>query len=161
MAVSNQSKKSNMMHSNDLFPKPPRIILISIRPCFVEKILSGEKRLEFRRSWAAEPVDTLVIYSSSPTQKIVAAVNVVGVTEGSPTALWELAKEKGGGVTRQLIYDYFSGKKTGFAIELADILELEHPVDPKKVFKNFLAPQSFRYIDAKDYRKILQQSWKV
>lgn len=149
------------MHSGDLFPKPPRIALISIRPCFVEKILSGEKRLEFRRRWAAEPVVTLVIYSSAPTQRIVAAVNVVGVTEGSPTALWELAKERGGGVTRQLIYDYFSGNKTGFAIELADVHEFEHPVDPKKVFKNFLAPQSFRYIDAKDYSKILQQSWKI
>lgn len=149
-----------MTHSSDLFPKPPRIALISIRPCFVEKILSGEKRLEFRRSWAAEPVDKLVIYSSSPTQRIVAAVDVVGVTEGSPTALWELAREKGGGVTRQLIYDYFSGKKTGFAIELTDVHEFESPVDPKKLFKNFIAPQSFRYIDAKDYHRILQQSWK-
>ena len=147
--------------TKDLFPRQPRVALISIRPHYVEKILSGEKRLEFRRSWAADSIDVLVIYSSSPTQKIVAAVNVVGVTEGSPTALWELAKEKGGGVTRQVIYDYFEGKKSGFAIEIADVLEFERPVDPKKVFKGFLAPQSFRYLEAKDYNKILQQSWKV
>lgn len=147
--------------TKDLFPKPPRVVLISIRPCFVEKILSGEKRLEFRRSWAANHVDVLVIYSSSPVQKIVATVNVVGVTEGSPTALWELAKKKGGGVTRQLIYDYFDGKKSGFAIEITDVYEFQHSLDPKKMFKNFLAPQSFRYLDAKDYNKILQQSWKA
>lgn len=150
-----------IMRTKDLFPKPPKVALISIRPLFVKKILSGEKKLEFRRSWVAEPVDVLVIYSSAPTQRIVATVNIVGVTEGSPTALWELAKEKGGGVTRQLIYDYFAGKKSGFAIEIADVLEFEHPVDPKKMFKNFLAPQSFRYLDSKDYNKILQQSWKV
>jgi predicted transcriptional regulator len=100
----------------------------------------------------------LVIYSSAPTQRIVATVNIVSVTEGSPTALWGLAKEKGGGVTRQLIYDYFAGKKTGFAIEIADVLEFERPVDPKKVFKDFSPPQSFRYLDAKDFSKILQQS---
>lgn len=146
--------------TKDLFPKPPKIALISIRPCFVEKILSGEKKLEFRRRWTAEPVDVLVIYASSPTQRIVATVNIVGVTEGSPTALWALAKNKGGGVTRQLIYDYFSGKKTGFAIEIADVLEFEHPVDPKKMFKNFIAPQSFKYLDAKEYNRILQKSWK-
>lgn len=146
--------------TKDLFPKPPRVALISIRPCFVEKILAGEKRLEFRRSWAAEPVDVLVIYSSSPTQKIVATVNVVDVIEGSPTALWELAKEKGGGVTRQLIYEYFKGKKSGHAIEIADVLEFEQPVDPKKIFKDFVAPQSFRYIDSKDYAKILSKSWR-
>lgn len=147
--------------TKDLFPKPLKVVLISIRPCFVEKILSGEKKLEFRRCWAVEPVDVLVIYSSSPTQKIVATVNIVGVTEGSPTALWKLAKEKGGGVTRQLIYNYFAGKKTGFAIEIADVLQFEHPVDPKKVFKDFLPPQSFRYLNAKDYGKILRQSWRT
>jgi predicted transcriptional regulator len=146
--------------TKDLFPKPPRVALISIRPCYVEKILSGEKRLEFRRSWAAEPVDVLVIYASSPAQKIVATVDVVNVTEGSPTALWELAKEKGGGVTRQLIYDYFAGKKFGFAIEIADVIEFEFPIDPKMVFKNFLAPQSFRYLDAKDYNRILEKARK-
>ena len=146
--------------TKDLFPMPPRVALISIRPCFVEKILSGEKRLEFRRSWAAEPVDVLVIYSSSPTQKIVATVNIVGVTKGSPTALWQLAKEKGGGVTRQLIYDYFKGKKLGFAIEIENLNIFEHPIDPKMVFNNFLAPQSFRYLDMKDYKKIIETSVK-
>lgn len=146
------------MRTKDLFPKPPKAALISIRPRFVEKILSGEKRLEFRRSWAAEPVDILVIYSSSPVQRIVATANVVSLTEGSPTALWELAKVKRGGVPRQLIYDYFEGKKTGFAIEISDVLELESHVDPKKVFKNFIAPQSFRYLDAKDFDKILERS---
>lgn len=146
--------------TKDLFPMPLKVALISIRPNFVAKILAGEKRLEFRRSWASEQVDVLVIYSSSPVQRIVASVNVVGVTEGSPTALWGLAQEKGGGVPRQLLYDYFEGKKTGFAIEIADVLEFEQPVDPKKLFNNFIAPQSFRYLDSKDYAKILSKSWK-
>lgn len=145
--------------TKDLFPKQPNVALISIRPHFVDKILSGEKRLEFRRSWATKPVDVLIIYSSAPIQRIVAKVNIVRVTEGSPTALWALAKEKGGGVTRQLIYDYFAGKKSGFAIEIAEVLKFEHPLDPKTMFKNFLAPQSFRYLDAKDYNKILEKSW--
>lgn len=149
-----------IIRTKDLFPKPPKAALISIQPRFVEKILSGEKRLEFRRSWAVAPVDILVIYSSSPVQRIVATANVVGLTEGSPTALWELAKVKRGGVPRQLIYDYFDGKKTGFAIEIAEVLELEHPVDPKKLFKNFMPPQSFRYLDTKDLDRIIEKSEK-
>ena len=144
--------------TKDLFPKLPRAALISIRPCFVEKILSGEKKLEFRRSWAVEQVDVLVIYSSSPIQKIVATARVVDVTEGSPSALWELAKIRKGGVTRQLIRDYFSGKKTGFAIGISDVMEFEQPVDPKKVFKDFRPPQSFRYLDIKDYDLIISES---
>ena len=147
-----------MTRTKDLFPMPPRVALISIRPNFVEKILAGEKRLEFRRSWASDPIDVLVIYASSPVQRIVAIADVVGVTEGSPTVLWGLAQEKGGGVTRRLIYDYFSDKKTGFAIEIAGVLEFEQPVDPNKLFKDFIAPQSFRYLELKDYNKILTKS---
>jgi type I restriction enzyme S subunit len=117
--------------------------------------LSGEKRLEFRRRWTATPVDLLLIYSSSPTKRLVATANVVEVTKGTPTALWELSKAKGGGVTRKLIYDYFTGTTSGFAIEIADVNKFRNPIDPKKVLGNFSAPQSFRYIDTEDYRKIV------
>jgi predicted transcriptional regulator len=127
----------------------------------VEKILSGEKRLEFRRSWAVESVDVLLIYSTSPTQRIVASANIVSVTKGTPTSLWELAKEKGGGVTRQLIYDYFEGKKTGYAIEMDEIVKFKNPIDPKKILTNFFAPQSFRYLKLSDYQIILEKSKKA
>lgn len=147
--------------TKDLFIKPARVALISIHPCFVEKILSGEKRLEFRRSWAIESVDVLLIYSTSPIQRIVATANIVSVTKGTPTSLWELAKEKGGGVTRQLIYDYFEGKKTGYAIEMDGIVKFRNPIDPKKILTNFSAPQSFRYLGLSDYKIILEKSKKV
>lgn len=142
-------------HTKKLFATPPRVALISIRPCHVDKILSGEKRLEFRRKWAAEPVDMLVIYSTSPTKRLVATANIVKVTEASPTALWELAKAKKGGVSRQLIYDYFSGVAYGYAIEISNVREFAVPIDPQKVFQNFIAPQSFRYLEVGEYSKIV------
>lgn len=144
--------------SKNLSQKPPKIALISIRPNFVNKILSGDKKLEFRRRWAAHPVDILIIYCSSPIQRIVARVSVVSVTEGSPAALWELAKQKGGGVSRQIIFDYFKGAKSGYAIEITDVLKFENPIDPKMVFNKFLAPQSFRYLDSEDYVRILEKT---
>jgi predicted transcriptional regulator len=145
-------------HTKKLLVKPPRAALISIRPCFVEKILTGEKQLEFRRSWAVEQVDVLVIYSSSPIQRIVATVKVLDVTQASPNALWELAKIRNGGVTRQLIRDYFSGKESGFAIGLVDVLEFSIPIDPKKIFTDFRPPQSFCYLSNQDYNKILKRA---
>lgn len=144
--------------TKDLFITPARVALISIHPCFVEKILSGEKRLEFRRSWAVESVDVLLIYSTSPVQKIVASAKIVSVTKATPTALWELAKEKGGGVTRQIIYDYFKGKQSGYAIEMDSVIKFKNPIDPKKMLNNFFAPQSFRYLEASDYKIIIEKA---
>lgn len=147
--------------TKDLFPKPPRVALISIKPRFVDKILSGEKRLEFRRIWAVEPIDVLIIYASSPVRRIVAKVNVVNVTKGSPTLLWRLAQSKGGGLTRKLLYDYLSGKKSGYAIELSDVIQFAQPIDPKMMFENFLAPQSFRYLSFEDYDRLNSTSVEV
>ncbi len=147
-------------HTRSLFPTPPNVALISIRPNFVEKILAGEKRLEFRRNWAVKPVGILVIYSTAPIKRIVATVDVVGVTKGSPTALWEIAQEKGGGVTRKLIYDYFTGKKNGYAIEIGNVFEFDLHVDPKKLFRNFIPPQSFKYLHLEDYNMIIDKSLK-
>lgn len=133
-----------------------RPALISIQPRYVEKILAGEKVLEFRRRWAAQPVDALVIYSSSPEQRIVAVAKVRTLHHGSPTHLWKLAQEKGGGVTRSELYSYFSDKHQGYAIELSWVLKGKSKIDPKSLFGTFRPPQSFHYMDADDYAKVFR-----
>lgn len=140
------------------FKQVDRPVLISIQPEFVEKILSGEKVLEFRRSWAADPVDALVIYASSPKQRIVAIARVAVVHEGSPTALWKLARYKAGGISRRQLYSYFEGKDFGYAIEISSIVRTNGSIDPKSLFHNFRAPQSFHYLGAEAYAKVIDAS---
>jgi len=77
-----------------------KVALISIHPKYIELILNGEKRLEFRRSWATMPVNRLIIYACAPLKKIVAIAEINTVIWGSRTKLWSLAKKMGGGVTR-------------------------------------------------------------
>lgn len=140
---------------NQLLQQATKPALISIKPRYVEKILTGEKMLEFRRIWAASPVDAIAIYSSSPVQRIVCIAYIKAIHHGSPTFLWELAKKKGGGVSRRQLYSYFKGKRTGFAIELEGIMKVSDELDPKSLFVNFRPPQSFHYLKLGDYKKIL------
>jgi len=44
-------------------------------------------------------------------------------------------------------FDYFSGIKEGFAIELKYLKLFKVPIDPKVVFPDFIPPQSFYYFD--------------
>ena len=46
-------------------------ILLSIKPEYVEKILKGEKRYEFRRKLCQKEVDKIYIYETSPVKKVV------------------------------------------------------------------------------------------
>src|SRR5690349_18917714 len=111
-----------MKRSNALSRKPARVALISIQPTFVQKILEGEKAIEFRRRWTTNHVDMLVVYSSSPVKQLVLVARVAKVVEAPRSQLWDLAKKKGGGVTRKKLFDYMAGKAKGYAIELEEII---------------------------------------
>lgn len=131
-----------------------RPVLISIKPQFVEMILAGEKVFEFRRVWAKSEPNMMVIYSSSPVQRIVAIARIKNVHKASTSSLWNLTKGRGG-VSRQLLREYFSGNKTGYAIEIEDIKLAKTLIDPKILFVGFRPPQSFQYLDLAQYQKLL------
>lgn len=142
-----------------LFPEcslPPggRAILLSVKPKYADLILSGSKRVEFRRTWAADEVSLIAIYASSPVQRIVALVEIEDVVQGSPTTLWTHCTSRGGALTRRELFDYFDGKKQGCAILLGAVRTLQKPLDPKSLFKAFAPPQSFRYLTLGELGKI-------
>lgn len=129
--------------------------LISIHPEYVAKILTGEKRLEFRRVWAISPVDRLLIYSTTPTKQLVAVAQIKKTFVGTPNALWIMAKKTGGGISRQRLSDYLHGKKRGFAIEISSVYAFENGICPLDIFgKTFRAPQSFRYLKPAEVAKL-------
>lgn len=132
-----------------------RAVLISIHPRHAEKIISGEKRLEFRRSWAARPVDVLVIYATARVQKVVAIAEVKHVFRGSRTCLWNLAKTIGGGISRRKLFAYLEGKKNAFAIEVVKVKPIVGGFDPELLFGlDFHPPQSFRYLRDEEHIKL-------
>mgnify|MGYP005862450623 CR=1 FL=1 len=131
-------------------------VLISIHPEHVVKILSGEKKLEFRRRWTTKKVDSLVIYETSPTQKIVAIANVKTIYRGTKSRLWELSKIKGGGISRARLFEYIGTRSEGVAIELSKIITLgNNGLSPAAIFgEGFHPPQSFRYIKENELKKL-------
>lgn len=138
--------------------------LISIHPEYVEKILLGDKRLEFRRRWAATPVTSLLIYATAPVKKVVAVVELTDVIRTSKTRLWQLAQQHGGGVSRRKLFAYIAENKEGVALKLGRKIVLGDGIEPSVIFgEGFRPPQSFRYV--RDTELILlaaqigDQSW--
>lgn len=144
-----------MSHFHESSPHPgSRAVLLSIKPKYADLILSGSKRVEFRRSWAAQNVSVIVLYSSSPIQKIVGVVEVDEAVVASPTSLWRICTERGGGLTRKELRSYFAGKTRGVAVLLGEVFKPTKNVDPKDIINNFVPPQSFRYLDTSEYLKL-------
>ena len=137
-----------------LTPPGGRTIVLSIKPQYAELILTGSKTVEFRRVWAAESVDTIAIYASAPIQKLVGVVKVTEVVKAKPTTLWSYCSKLGGGLSKAELSAYLDGKDTGFAVLLMDAKRFSQSVDPRKVIKDFLPPQSFRYLANTEIHKL-------
>ena len=96
-------------------------VLLSIKPKYVDKILFGSKRYEFRKIiFRDEEVREMVIYSSSPMKKIVGTCAIRSVIEDRPLILWEMFKERSG-LCEEEFFSYFRGKERGYAIEIEKI----------------------------------------
>jgi len=117
---------------------------LSIRPEFVAAILRGEKRYEFRRRIFKRRIDVVVVYATMPVRRVVAEFTVTSVICDSPHALWRLTR-KVAGIERQRFFDYFQGKKLGYAIEIGRVRQYRSPFWPVAQL-GLRPPQSFVYL---------------
>jgi len=128
-------------------------VLLSIKPEFVEKIFCGEKRYEYRKSvFKNKEVNTIIVYSTMPVGRIVGEFKIKKVHRDAPSQIWEKTSEYSG-VEENFYKQYFKGRAHGFAIEISSYTLYDSPIDPKEMFDNFTAPQSFSYIE--DYDELL------
>lgn len=120
-------------------------VLLSIKPQYAEKIFSGEKKYEFRRSIFKEPdIKTIVVYASSPVQRIIGEFDVDCVLCATPSKLWKQTK-RAAGITEKDFFQYFTGKHTAYAIKLGKVRRYRTAVSLKDKFE-VAPPQSFVYI---------------
>ena len=121
-------------------------ILMPINPVYVEEILSGRKKYEYRKIKAKrDNVDKMVIYSTSPIMKIVAEVEVLDILEDTPERLWEITRNQSG-ITKGFYNKYYKNRDTAIAYKLGNIKVYDSPIKLEDIGINYV-PQSFVYLD--------------
>lgn len=120
-------------------------VLLSIKPEFVKKIFSGEKRYEFRKViFKNKDIKTVVIYASSPVSKIVGEFTIGTIIKDSPETIWELTKDYAG-ITEDFFKRYFKDKNKACAIEVKRCIQYQSPIELNEIGAK-RAPQSFMYL---------------
>ena len=120
-------------------------ILISIKPEYVEKIILGLKRYEYRTKVAKKDIDAIIIYCTYPTKKVLAEVKIKSILSDTPEGLWEKTKYYSG-TTKGFFDKYFSGKEKAYAYELGEVIRYNKPKELKE-FGCAFPPQSYVYIN--------------
>ncbi len=122
-------------------------VLLSIKPEYAEKILSGEKKYEFRRAiFKDQSVKTVVIYASSPIQKVIGEFDIECIISLDLNKLWENTKYHSG-VDKEFYDSYFHGKEIGHAIKVKKTKRYRKRQDLID-FDIKYPPQSFCYLGA-------------
>ena len=121
-------------------------ILMPINPQYVDEILAGRKKYEYRKIKAKkENIDKMIIYSTSPIMKVVAEVDIKEILEEDPEKLWEMTKNESG-ITKDFYNKYYKNKNVAIAYKLGTIKIYDKPKNLNDIGINYV-PQSFVYLD--------------
>jgi predicted transcriptional regulator len=120
-------------------------VLLSIKPEFANKIFNGTKKFEFRRViFKSKDIKTIIVYASSPVQKVIGEFEIEEILNEDLNILWEKTKDFAG-IPEQFFFQYFSKKDKGFAIRIKKTKKYKIPLSIQKDFK-LSPPQSFAYV---------------
>lgn len=121
-------------------------VILSVHPCFVEKIILGEKNFEYRKSKFKKDVDKVFVYSTSPIKKIVGYFRFSGYIQGTVDYVWGITANESG-VEKKFYYEYFKNKSNSYALKIVEFYEFENYLNPKEHIDSFYPPQSYRYLE--------------
>ena len=124
--------------------KPERI-LMSIHPEFAKKIITGEKRFEFRKVAPTRIVRTIVLYETQPIGLVTAEAEVSGMCFGTPEMVWQQV-EKYAGVTKEFYDNYYKGCDNVVVYRLGKIHLFDIPLTLTDYNLKY-PPQNFVYLD--------------
>jgi predicted transcriptional regulator len=120
-------------------------VLLSIKPEFAEKIFSGEKKYEYRRSiFRNRNIKTIIVYASSPVSKIIGEFEVELILTDKIKHLWEQTKIEAG-ISEEYFFNYFDGKEDGHAIRIKKSSKYARPYSIERKY-GVKPPQSFLYV---------------
>ena len=93
-------------------------VLLSIKPEFADKIFSGEKKYEYRKSIFKHPdVKKIIVYSSSPKQRIIGEFYIEEILQGDIEMIWDKTCLYSG-ISKEYFKSYFANKNKGYAIKV-------------------------------------------
>ena len=122
-----------------------RTVMLSIKPEYLQRILDGTKRFEFRRTIPKEDVSKIVFYCTAPTKMVVAWADVLGIIAASPAKIWKRTSTAAG-ISVEKFNEYFEGCECAYAYQLGKVHRYRTP----KSLKDFglaAPPQSFAYVE--------------
>jgi predicted transcriptional regulator len=118
---------------------------MAIHPRYADAILDGNKQVEFRKRRLASDITTVLIYATSPVQRIVGEFRIREMVVGAPDAIWDAFGDVGI-IDRDSFGDYYASSEHAVAIVVDVAKRYERSQPLSELTPAPAIPQSFSYI---------------
>lgn len=121
-------------------------ILLSIKPLYVNQILCGEKRVEYRKQAPSRiDVSHVLIYASRPVCRVIGEFKIADILSDTPDKLWEKTSHVGG-INQADYFAYFANHPVAYAYQIENVKTFD---SPRTLLDYGLkhAPQNFVYVE--------------
>lgn len=123
-----------------------KAILLSIKPECAHKIFEGSKKFEFRKQvFKDTSVKKVIVYSSSPEQKVIGEFEIETILNDTPNNIWIQTKLYSG-ISQEFYDEYFEGRDRAYAIKVGPT-KMYRKQKTLADFNVQFAPQSFAYVE--------------
>lgn len=120
-------------------------VLLSIKPEFAFKIFEGNKKFEFRKViFKNLNVKTVVVYASSPVQRVIGEFEIDIILSSSPKEIWRQTKRYSG-ISEDFFFEYFANREIAHAIKIKNAKKYKLPLQLQDNY-NVVPPQSYVYL---------------
>lgn len=133
-----------------------KVLLISVKPEFAEKIFAGVKRIELRKSRPSVTAgDIVIVYSTLPEKAVLGSCTVKEVVTDTPVALWNTYHNELG-IDKKRYFEYYKDMGIAVGIVLTSVQKFPEkiPLETiRKDFPQFTPPQTFKYFQRNELIK--------
>ncbi len=131
-------------------------ILMSIKPPYVDMIVSGCKTVEIRKRAVRAPAGARIwLYATSPRQQVVASARLESVALDTADEIWSAFGERAG-IDRREFDAYVGEAEVVTALCLTEVTELDAPVCPQGEAPAFRPPQSYAFLHDPELLAVLE-----
>lgn len=130
------------------------IVFLPIKPQFARQIVSGEKKVEFRKKNFPLQAKIVVVYSSTPDQSVLGWFDVKCVKALSKNAAWATYKDVGG-IAKKDFMEYYQDAGVCHVIEIQEFHAVENNMHLLAAL-GITIPQSYCYLSPEKFNMILE-----
>ena len=105
----------------------PDVVLLPLRPDYARPIMDGSTCVELRKTAFAHTPTHVLVYASSPVEKVLGSFEVAAVDIDCVEALWVRYADVGC-ITRDDFREYYAGRERGVALGVRHVVALADPL---------------------------------